>query len=332
MSETAELAAALAAAQAELPEVGKNRKADVKNKDGKYLYSYAYADLADVSAAVLPVLGRHGLAFTAFPGHQPDGKFGLRYYLLHASGASLEGFFEIDDKGGMQLVGGRITYARRYCLCAVTGITADEDVDARDDSHSRTVQRKPQRDSGSLQPQQAVQRRTQSPPPAPAAPHAGAVPPSAERAGGDLPPLPGEEEDPTTSGASSSARAPASASRQPGGAQSPSSSGGSARGPADRDAPGTVSPQQIKAIWTILGQVYHFGDDEKDQARGVCAQVVNRELASSKDMSKSEAAKVIDTLARWQNLAEAEGDDPRGYLLLMIQEGTAPREDGEPGE
>jgi hypothetical protein len=176
----AELAAALAAVQAELPEVKKNRSADVKSKEGKFLYKYAYADLADVSAAVMPVLGKHGLAFTAFPGHQSDGKFGLRYYLLHSGGGSIEGFFEIDDKGGMQLVGGRITYARRYCLCAVTGITADEDVDARDgqEQHSPTAQRRP---------------RAQASPPAQAAPRAAApVTPASRGAGGDLPPLPGE--------------------------------------------------------------------------------------------------------------------------------------------
>lgn len=309
MNETAELAAALAAAQAELPEVGKNRKADVKNKEGKYLYSYAYADLADVSAAVLPVLGRHGLAFTSFPGHQPDGRFGLRYFLLHSGGGSIEGFFEIDDKGGMQLVGGRITYARRYTLCAVTGITADEDVDARDDAPppSRTAQRgKPA-------------QRTQSPPPARAV-----NPPAASRparpaagAGGDLPPLPGEEEpDPTTSGASSSA-AP---DRSPGkaGEQSPSSASGSAT--AGDDAPGTVTSSQLTAIWTVLSQVYHFGADEKDQARGVCAHILNVELPTSTMLSKKQAGTVLDTLAYWQHQAEKEGDDPRGYLMVMMQE------------
>ena len=293
MSETAELAAALAAAQAELPEVGKNRSADVKNKEGRFLYAYSYADLADVSAAVLPVLGRHGLAFTAFPGHQPDGKFGLRYYLLHSSGASLEGFFEIDDKGGMQLVGGRITYARRYCLCAVTGITADEDVDARDDGQqpSRTAQRRPRAQNSPPAPAVPPQPAGSASPPAASAPRPGA--------GGDLPPLPGEEEE-----------RPPVARRQP--------------------APEPVTPKQLTAIWTILGDVYHFGDDEKDQARGVCAQILKRQLDSSKDMSKAEAGTVIDTLAMWQNLAEKEGEEPRGYLMLMLQ--AARGEDGEPGE
>jgi ERF superfamily protein len=191
VNDTAELAAALAKVQAELPEVGKNRTAEVKNKEGKYLYSYTYADLADVSAAVLPVLGKHGLAFAAFPGHQ-DGRFGLRYYLLHSSGQSIEGFFQLDDSGGIQLTGGRITYARRYCLCAVTGITADEDVDAKDDAPSRTVQRRPPRDAGTRPPQQTAQRRTSSPPPAQAAPPSAGPPSSPAGAGGALPPLPGQ--------------------------------------------------------------------------------------------------------------------------------------------
>jgi hypothetical protein len=329
VSETAELAAALAAAQAELPEVGKNRSADVKNKEGRFLYAYSYADLADVSAAVLPVLGRHGLAFTAFPGHQPDGKFGLRYYLLHSGGARLEGFFEIDDKGGMQLVGGRITYARRYCLCAVTGITADEDVDVRGDGqqqHSPTAQRKP---------------RAQSSPPAQAAPPRAAAPASPRAgAGGDLPPLPDEDgPDPTTSGASSSARAPGSGSQRPSGAPSPSSPSGSATTPneTDYDTAGTVTPAQLTAIWTVLSKTYHFGADEKDAARGVCAQILSSkkkarvELKSSTDLSKTQAGTVLDTLAKWQEQAKTQNEEPRGYLMLMLQSaqdaaGTVPGE------
>lgn len=276
----AALAAALAAVQAELPEVGKNRTADVKNKEGKFLYAYAYADLADVSAAVMPVIGKHGLAFAAFPGHQEDGKFGLRYYLLHSAGGSIDGFFEIDDKGGMQLVGGRITYARRYTLCAVTGITADEDVDAREGAHapSRTVQRR---------------QRTQTSPSAQAAsPVAAASVPPPAGAGGDLPPLPGEEDAP----------GPAEPGKQP------------APGPG---APEPVTPKQLTAIWTVLKDVFLFGADERDEARKVCAHVVNRELASSKDMTKQEAATVLDTLAHWEAQAQREDEKPRAYLQMM---------------
>jgi hypothetical protein len=176
----AELAAALAAVQAELPEIKKTRTAKVE-KDGRLLYTYDYADLADVSLAILPILGRHGLAFMAVPGHQPDGKFGLRYYLLHSGGARIEGFYELAEQGGIQMVGGRITYARRYCLCAVTGVAAEDDVDARDDNDKpRTAQRKQRTpNSSSAQP-------TGSAPQSPPVP-AGAA---------EGPPLPGEEDAP----------------------------------------------------------------------------------------------------------------------------------------
>jgi hypothetical protein len=274
VSETAELAAALAAAQAELPEVKKNRSADVKNKEGKFLYSYSYADLADVSAAVLPVLGRHGLAFTAFPGNQPDGKFGLRYYLLHSGGASLEGFFEIDDKGGMQLVGGRITYARRYCLCAVTGITADEDVDARDDGPSRTAQR--------------ARPRTQTSPPAAAATPSAAAPstPRAQAAaGGDLPPLPGEEviTAPVSGGDAREAKAPKAGSPDPG-------------RPGDE--------RHRKLVGAVQGQFkrLEFTDDDRDERLEVAAVLAKIDpVTSLNEMTHDELSDVAGTLSRLRN-------------------------------
>ena len=317
----ADLAAALAAAQAELPDVKKNRSADVKNKEGRFLYAYSYADLADVSAAVLPVLGRHGLAFTAFPGHQPDGKFGLRYYLLHSGGARLEGFFEIDDKGGMQLVGGRITYARRYCLCAVTGITADEDVDARDDAPSRTMRRQAPGD-GTRQPEHQAQRRTraQSSPSAPAAPpSAGAAAPSAERAGGDLPPLPGEGDAPGPVSAPPSGTLPAA------GPGAPDDTDYDTHGTATRGKGG-----QLTALWTVLSTEFGFAstDADKAQARAVCVHIVNRELAggTTGDLSYNEARTVLDTLGHWQYQAEKEGRHPREYMIALMV-----AEDGEPG-
>jgi len=287
MNPTPELAAALAAVQAELPPVLKNRTADT----GKYTYDYA--DLADVNAAVLPALGRHGLAFAGFPGHDHDGKFGLRYYLLHSAGGWIEGFFELDDKGGMQLVGGRITYARRYCLCAVVGVAAEDDVDAREDSGgSRTMRRQ----------QPTAQRRNQTSPSAKAGSPRTAGSAQMTDSDGDLPPLPDEE----------GAPGPAAVSPVHG------------TGPG---APEPVTPKQLTAIWTVLSDVFLFGKDERDEARKVCAHIVNRELASSKDMTKQEAATVLDTLAHWEAQAQREDESPRGYLKMMT-DATG----GEPGE
>lgn len=129
----AQLAAALAAVQSELPRVRKSETGEVKGttKDGKYYsYEYSYADLASVSAAVLPLLGKHGLAFTAWPTTTPRG-FLLRYSLLHESGEMMTGEYPLPvDVKSPQAMGSAITYARRYALCSVIGVSPDDDDDA----------------------------------------------------------------------------------------------------------------------------------------------------------------------------------------------------------
>lgn len=122
------LAAALAAAQAELPHVGKDNRATVKSDKGQY--SYTYADLAGISAAVLPVLARHGLAWVTMPTMHGE-RFVLRYDLMHRSGESVGGWYPLRSDGTPQQMGSAITYARRYCLCAVTGVAPDDDDDGQ---------------------------------------------------------------------------------------------------------------------------------------------------------------------------------------------------------
>jgi hypothetical protein len=141
---TPALNAALAKVQAQLPKLERDRTVTVEPKDPKKPpYSYSYATLANVTDAILPLLAKHGLAFTAFPGAGSDGKMCLRYHLLHDSGESLSGEFPISGEGGIQMIGGRITYARRYCLAAVVGVAADEDDESRLDTDRapRTAQR-----------------------------------------------------------------------------------------------------------------------------------------------------------------------------------------------
>jgi ERF superfamily len=129
----AALAAALAAFQAEVPAVSKTKTAEVQGttrSGDRYKYTYRYADLADVTAAVLPLLGKNGLSFTARPTLLPDNTFVLIYRLMHSSGEYLEGCYLLDASLPPQQIGSAITYARRYTLCAVTGIAAEEDDDA----------------------------------------------------------------------------------------------------------------------------------------------------------------------------------------------------------
>jgi hypothetical protein len=128
MTEHPNLAAALAGFQAELPKIIKDETAKVAGKDGKQGYTYGYADLAQVTETVSPILGKHGLAFTAKPTMTEQG-FGLVYKLMHgASGETDEGFWPISN-GPMQQIGSAITYARRYALMAATNTFPDKEDD-----------------------------------------------------------------------------------------------------------------------------------------------------------------------------------------------------------
>ncbi len=114
MTPTPKLNAALAKFQAALPSVAKGETAHAGT------YTYSYAGLDDVSAAIEPALGKVGLAFTAFP-HLLDGQFVLVYSLLHESGEERIGVWPLGT-GTPQQRGSAITYGRRYCLLAVTGV------------------------------------------------------------------------------------------------------------------------------------------------------------------------------------------------------------------
>jgi hypothetical protein len=135
---TGSLAEALAQFQRNLPNVVKSETATVPTKTGGS-YKYSYADLAKVSAVVLPRLGEVGLSFSAKPTLNADGKFVLAYRLLHTSGESDSGEYPLPQSGTAQEHGSAITYARRYTLCSVTGVAPDEDDDGAAASNTRTV-------------------------------------------------------------------------------------------------------------------------------------------------------------------------------------------------
>jgi hypothetical protein len=125
------LAAALAQLQTHLPQIKKvsTGKIEGTTKAGKeFSYAYKYADLADISEALLPLLGEVGLSFIAKPTFV-DGRFVLAYSLLHESGEREDGEYPLTGSTPQQ-IGSAITYGRRYCLCAVTGVAPEDDDDA----------------------------------------------------------------------------------------------------------------------------------------------------------------------------------------------------------
>ncbi len=139
---TANLAAALSGFQAEMPHVGKGKTAKVPMKAGGS-YSYKYADLADITAAAMPVLTKHGLAFSCAP-RQAEGTYELVGTLLHSSGERLEGALPIRGSTPQE-IGSALTYMRRYLFGCLTGLVTDEDDDG-------SAASKPKRQSAAAQP------------------------------------------------------------------------------------------------------------------------------------------------------------------------------------
>jgi hypothetical protein len=181
LNPTSELAVALAAVQAELPKIERDRTVTVRQKNGDE-YSYSYVTLANLSDAILPLLAKNGLAWACMPGLSADGKMAVRYRLLHKSGESLDGEFPISGEGGIQQLGGKITYVRRYCLAAIVGVAADEDDESRlNEDGPRSAQRAAA----------APRSQTTNRPPA-----SGQTAQRRERPAASRPPLPGENADP----------------------------------------------------------------------------------------------------------------------------------------
>ncbi|QDP43586.1 ERF family ssDNA binding protein [Microbacterium phage Tyrumbra] len=121
------LASALAAFHLHLPTVAKGNTAKVEGSRGSY--SYDYADLKDVSAAILPALANVGLTWITRPDTADDGTIILHYSLVHSdSGDTIEGSVAVGRKGDRwQDLGGALTYARRYMLVSVTGVAPGGD-------------------------------------------------------------------------------------------------------------------------------------------------------------------------------------------------------------
>lgn len=134
------LAAGMAAFQADLPRIGKDNTAQVRSDKGNY--SYRYADLTEVSAVILPLLAKHGMAWFTMPTLNDNGAFVLRYTLSHTSGESETGNYPLPPPSASpQALGSAITYARRYALCAVTGVAPGGDDDDAAAVQGRQVDR-----------------------------------------------------------------------------------------------------------------------------------------------------------------------------------------------
>ena len=137
-AEEATLSSALARAQAEMSNPTKNAV------NGHFRSQYA--DLAACRDAVLPVLARHGIALVQMAETTEDGRsVTLRTTLLHGSERLDCGTLRLPLAGQnlSHALGSALTYMRRYALCAVAGVAADDDDDGNRYSPPRPRERAP---------------------------------------------------------------------------------------------------------------------------------------------------------------------------------------------
>ena len=104
-----------------------------KDKAG---YGYNYTDLDTVISYIRPILKKHGLGFiqmlSTLEGNQPA----ITTRLIHSSGEWIEDTtplppVQLAKGNAAQNLGAAITYMKRYTLCAMLGISSDEDVDGK---------------------------------------------------------------------------------------------------------------------------------------------------------------------------------------------------------
>lgn len=111
--------------QREIPTMPKNAKA----------YGYKYTDLDTITSVIKPILARHDIAYMQSVGMNEQGQNILTTRIFNREGEYIEDstilpIIQGTKNNSAQTLGMSITYMRRYALCAMFGITSDEDVDA----------------------------------------------------------------------------------------------------------------------------------------------------------------------------------------------------------
>lgn len=114
-----ELAKALSAAQGELSTASKSSvNPHFKSK---------FADLTEVWEACRAALSKHKIAVIQCPQQDASGEY-LETILAHESGEYMSSRMPLKNaKGDMQGFGSALTYARRYSLAAMVGVTSEDD-------------------------------------------------------------------------------------------------------------------------------------------------------------------------------------------------------------
>jgi hypothetical protein len=122
------LSAALAKAQGSFKPIHRDKTVTVTMKSGGK-YSFSYAPLETILAAVMPALSANGLSLTQSCVMMGEKEY-VRTQLRHSSGELIENNTRIlIGDAGPQAYGSALTYARRYGVTLLLCISADDDDD-----------------------------------------------------------------------------------------------------------------------------------------------------------------------------------------------------------
>ena len=108
------------------------------------LFKSKYVPLENVVEAITESASKNGLSFTQFPSSDEDGNVTVGTLVMHSSGE----WIEYDPikmkpvKNDPQSIGSAITYAKRYALSAIFGITSDQDDDGNEATQTKKQQPK----------------------------------------------------------------------------------------------------------------------------------------------------------------------------------------------
>lgn len=136
---------ALAKAQGEFETATKNQK--------NPFFNSKYLTLGGVIEIIRKPFSKNGLSFLQFPTVKKEGNNSttviIRTVIAHESGETIENELSLPVTIGgrisdAQAIGSAITYARRYSLQSLVGISADEEDDDGNSACANTIETKPQ--------------------------------------------------------------------------------------------------------------------------------------------------------------------------------------------
>jgi len=139
-----ELTEAMAKARLEFKPIIKNKTVQIDTKSGRKI-KYSYAELPLILQAVEGALSNHGLYLFQPP--FDNGNRTLVTLLSHKSGQWIMSKMTLNNAIDTKEYGAQITYYRRYSVCGLLGIAADDDESEEQVEGIKAIAEKPKEEA-----------------------------------------------------------------------------------------------------------------------------------------------------------------------------------------